>query len=400
MRALISGAGIAGLSLAQRLHSLGWDVVVVEKSAAPRDQGYMIDFFGPGYDAVEAMGVLPRLRELSYDVEEMTYLDESGRRRAGLDYGRFARMVDGRLLTIMRPDLELALRERVAGDVDLRYGRGIERIEQADGVVHARLTDGTELDVDLLVGADGIHSTVRRLVFGEEARYFRYLGLHTAAYIIDDPEIFRQVNGRFCLSDTVGRQVGFYGLRDGRVAVFTVHRTPDPALPGDPRQAVRDAYATLGWLAPRALEKCPEPAEMYYDQVAQIEIPRWSNGRVVLLGDACQAVSLLAGQGASLAIAAAYILAAQLDTAGSVEEALAGYQRLWQPTIADKQRSARRGAEWFLPSSAVRLPFRRFAMRLVNVPGLDRYFGSALLGKATALVKEAGAAQAHQRAGG
>lgn len=391
MKAIICGAGIAGLSLAQRLTTLGWDVVVIEKSPGPRSQGYMMDFFGSGYDAAEAMGVLPRMKELGYEFEEVSYVDGSGRRRAGLDYAHFRRLMDGRLLTIMRPDLELALREQVRDDVDLRFGSSITQIENSPDGVHVTLTDGTSLDADLLVGADGIHSTVRRMVFGPEEQFFRYLGFHTAAYHFDDPQIYQQVKDSFCLTDTTGRQMGLYGLRDGRIAVFTVHRITDPTRPEDAQAAVRQAYSSLGWVVPQALAKCPESSEVYYDQVAQIDIPQWSRGRVTLLGDACQAVSLLAGQGASLAIAGAYVLGEQLasvDSENSLAAALARYQEQWQPVIAEKQQVARRGVEWFLPSSSLRLWLRRIVLKLMSLPGLDRYFGTALVGKSNATIEE------------
>lgn len=146
-----------------------------------------MDFFGLGYGAAQSMGLLPRLQELSYQVEEVRYVDESGRRRAGLNYARFERAVNGRLLSIMRPDLELALRERVVDKVDLRYGYGITHIENSASDVRVTLTDGTVVGADLLVAADGIHSTVRRMVFGDEKNFLRYLGYHTAAYIFHDP---------------------------------------------------------------------------------------------------------------------------------------------------------------------------------------------------------------------
>lgn len=388
MKAVMCGAGIAGLSLAQRLSSIGWEVAVIEKSAGPRDQGYMMDFFGLGYDAAQSMGLLPRLQELSYRVEEVRYVDESGRRRAGLNYARFERAVNGRLLSIMRPDLELALRERAVAKVDLRYGCGITHIESSANGVRVTLTDGTVIGADLLVGADGIHSTVRRMVFGDEKKFLRYLGYHTAAYIFDDPQIYDYLHNRFCLTDTADRQMGFYGLRDGRVAAFTVHRSPDPALPEDTQQAVREAYSSLGWVVARALEKCPTSSELYYDQVAQIEIPQWSRGRVTLVGDACQAVSLLAGQGASLAIAGAYVLGEQLASANSVDAALAHYQQLWQPVITEKQQVARRGVEWFLPSSSLQLWLRRIVLRLTNLPGVAKYVGTTLAGKSPASIEE------------
>lgn len=388
MRAIICGAGIAGLSLAQRLTTRDWDVVVLEKSPGPRSQGYMMDFFGLGYDAAESMGLLPRLRELSYEIREVTYLDESGRRRAGLDYNRFAGLVDGRLLSIMRPDLELALREQVAGRIDLRFGCAATHIDNSADGVRVTLDDGSVLDGDLLVGADGIHSTVRHLVFGPEQRFLRYLGFHTAAYIFGDPQIYQHLNNRFALTDSTDRQMGFYGLRDGSVAVFAVHRAPDPAIPDDTRTELRRVYSSLGWITPRALAKCPDSSELYYDQVAQIEIPQWSRDRVTLLGDSCQAVSLLGGQGASLAVAGAYVLGEQLMQADSVDAALRRYAELWQPVITEKQQAARRGAEWFLPSSSLRLRLRRVFLRLMNIPALGRYFGNALTGKSTVSVED------------
>ncbi|MGH3098753.1 MAG: FAD-dependent monooxygenase [Streptosporangiales bacterium] len=390
MKAVICGAGIAGLAAAERLAALNWDVVVVEKAPGPRRQGYMIDFFGPGYEAAEAMGVLPRLHELGYQVDEMRYIDEAGRRRAGINHERFSQLVRGELLSIMRPDLELALREKVTGSVDLRFGTGVTAIDEQANGVQVRLTDGTTLDADLLVGADGIHSTVRQLVFGDEARFLRYLGFHTAAYVFADPEIYAEVGNRFCLTDTAGRQMGFYGLRDGTVAVFTVHRTADPTVPTDTRQAVRAAYGDLGWVAPCALALCPEPPEIYYDQVAQIELPQWSSGRVVLLGDACGAVSLLAGQGASLAMGGAYVLAKQLAKAGSIEAALAEYQRLWQPIVTEKQQVARHGVGWFLPSSRFRVRLRRLVLTVASGLGLDRYVGKSLVGTSSASLDELG----------
>ncbi|MFD0204934.1 MULTISPECIES: FAD-dependent oxidoreductase [Saccharothrix] len=370
MKVVISGAGIAGLALAHRLGTLGHDVVVLEQATAPRTSGYMIDFFGPGYDAAERMGVLPRLLELGYRVREAAYVDSRGRRRAGLSFDRFARAVDGRLVSVMRPDLERAFREDLPAGVTLRFGARVVGVEDGGTGVDVRLADGSTVSGDLLVGADGVHSAVRRLVFGDG--HVRYLGFHTAAFTFDDPSVHALVAGRFCVTDTVGRQVGFYGLRDGRVAAFTVHRTPSPDLPADPRAAVVRAYGSLGWVVPRALARCP--ADIYYDQVAQVELPRWVSGRVVLVGDACGAVSLLAGQGASLGIGGAYVLAEHLEDP-------AAYERAWRPVVAEKQQVARAGARWFLPASPWRLRARRAAMRLSTLPGVDRVVATSLVGK-------------------
>lgn len=381
MRALICGAGIAGLALAQRLSAHGWAVTVVERAPRPREQGYMIDFFGLGYDAAEAMGLLPRLRELAYPIEEVSYVDASGRRRAGIDYVRAARLVDGRLLTLMRPDLERALREQVAPEAELRFGCTVGSLDLLPAGVRVVLTDSTVMEVDLLVGADGIHSSIRQMVFGDEAQFFRYLGFHTAAYVFDDPVIRRRIGSSYALTDTVDRAMGFYGLRDGRVAAFAVHRDPVAVIPADTRAAMRRAYSSPGWVAPRALAACPPPCDLFYDLVAQVEVPQWHHGRVVLLGDACQAVSLLAGQGASLAVAGAYVLGEQLTAGGPVEDALSRYEQTWKPVVQAKQEAGRRSAQWFLPSSLLRLRLRRTALKLAAVPGADRIIGAGLVGR-------------------
>ncbi|MGH3827003.1 MAG: FAD-dependent monooxygenase [Pseudonocardiaceae bacterium] len=389
MKAVICGAGIAGLALAERLDTLGWDIVVLEQAHAPRAHGYMIDFFGPGYDVVEAMGALSRLHELGYHIHEMSYLNEAGRQRASLNSAKFAKVTGcGREVSIMRPDLERVLREQLSADVDLRFATSLTHVDASTDGVHLTLTDGSTLDADLLVGADGTHSTVRTLVYGEERRYFRYLGLHAAAFIVDDPGIHAELRGRFCVTDTINREMSFCGLRDGRVVVSAVHRTPDPVLPVDAQTAVRRAYGSLGWIVPRALAQCPPAAEMHYDQVAQIDMPQWSRGRVTLVGDACQAVSLISGQGASVGIAGAHVLAEQLTQTDSIETALDRYERLWRPVIAEKQRVARQHVRWFLPESQLRLRTRRAIMKLASLPGFDRYIYGRLIGESTAVVEK------------
>ena len=378
MRAVISGAGIAGLALANRLHHHDWDVHVVDRAPGPRAQGYMIDFFGPGFEAATAMGLQPRLRELASPVQEFSYIDGRGRKTVSVDYSLFAKAVDGQIVSIMRPELERLLRESVDGAVDLRYGTTVDRV--TDDVVE--LSDGTVLDADLVVGADGVHSGIRSLVFGPERDDLRYLGMQTAAFVFTDPEVFEQVHGSFVLTETLNRQIGFYGLDGGRVAIFTVFRTDDPALPEDPRATLCRTFAGMGELAERALAQCPPSDEIYYDQVAQIDTPRWTDGRVALVGDAAHAVSLIAGQGASLGVAGAYLLAERLQAASSVPEGLADYEQRWRPVVAGVQRAARdRVTEWFVPTRMTTLMLRRWGFQVMKLPGLDRILVGSLFPK-------------------
>ncbi|MDA3649719.1 FAD-dependent monooxygenase [Saccharopolyspora indica] len=387
MKAVVCGAGIAGLTVANRLSALGWSVVVLEKASGPRPQGYMIDFFGAGYDAAEAMGVLPQVVEAGYRIREARLVDDAGRRRARMSFDQFGRSTGHRLVSIMRPDLESVLRESLPGEVELRFATRPAGIDNGADGVRVTLDDGEVMRADLLVGADGIHSSVRRMVFGEERNHLRYLGFHTAAFTFDDPGINAEIGDRFHLTDTIDRQLGLYGLRDGRLAVFAVHRAAEPGLPADPRAALLAEYGSLGWVVPGVLAKCPPVEELYYDQVAQVEVSRWYRGRVVLVGDACAAVSLVAGQGASLGIAGAYVLAEQLRS-GAVEAGLERYERLWQPVVAEKQRVARRGIRWFLPHSRAELRLRHAVLALARTPGLDRFVATGLAGKHSTIVRQ------------
>jgi 2-polyprenyl-6-methoxyphenol hydroxylase-like FAD-dependent oxidoreductase len=388
VKVTICGAGISGLALAHRMHAHGWDVVVLERAPTPREQGYMIDFFGPGFDAAEAMGLLPRLRERAHPITEASYVDTHGQTTAHLTFARFAAVEDGRLLSLLRSELEAELRAHLPSSVRVQYGAGVAEVRNGPDGVDVGLADGTWLTADLLVGADGIHSTVRRLVFGEERRFLRHLGFHTAAYQFSDPVVEAATRHRVCLTDTPQRQMGFYGLGGGRVATFAVHRTPDPALPVDARAAVREVYGSLGWLVPRALAACPPASEVFYDQVAQIEMPGWSRGRVTLVGDACGAVSLLAGQGASLGLGGAYVLAEELAAAPTVEAGLQRYEETWRPLVTDRQAVGRRAARWFLPASQGQVLLRRAVLKLARLPGLDRAVTSSITGKPTKVVAQ------------
>lgn len=385
---VVAGAGIAGLALARRLAHHGWRVTVAERAPGPRPQGYMIDFFGPGYDAAQIMGLLPRIRELGHDFDEAVLVDEQGRRRASIGFRRFAQALGGSLVSIMRPDLELALRENLPEGVELIYGAALTEVEERPDGVEVRLSDGRVLDADLLAGADGIHSTVRGLVFGPEEDHLLHLGFHTGAFVFEDADLHAELRGRFLLTDSMGAQMGFYGLAGNRVAVFAVHRTEETTLPKDPRRALREACAELGWPVPRALERCPEPEWVYYDNVAQSRMDSWSKGRVVLLGDACQAVSLLAGQGASMGMGGAFVLAEELARAATVLEGLERYEARWRPVVAERQSAARTGTSWFLPDTRLRLRLRRLILGLAALPGVDRWVASAMSGRPSRVVED------------
>lgn len=392
MRAVVVGAGIAGLTVADQLAWGGWEVTVVERSPSPRGQGYMIDFFGPGFDTAERIGLLPRLRERAYDIGTVSWIDERGRARARLDYDRLRRAVGGRLFSLLRPDIEAAIREGLPASVRLRFGSAFSGFREVGEDVIARLDDGTELPCDVLIGADGIHSRVRGALFGDDGDHLVHLGYHTCAYTVVDRPLHERWDSSFAMTDTIERSVGMYGPRGDRVAMFGIHRVHDPALPEDPRADLLHRYAGLGSDVDAVLAVCPDADEIYYDQVAQVVLPSWSRSRVVLVGDACGAVSLLAGQGASLAIAGGAELARALLATGSdgdgdgergVRDAIASYEATMRPVVEEKQAAGRRAAGSFVPRSRFGLWVRRVSLRLLVVPGLGRLVARSIIGKAS-----------------
>jgi 2-polyprenyl-6-methoxyphenol hydroxylase-like FAD-dependent oxidoreductase len=395
MKAVIVGAGIAGLVAARQLGLAGWDVELLERSAGPHPDGYMMDFFGPGVEAAERIGLYPRLAAAAYRVKAVDYVDPTGRPTSSLDYDQFARLAGGKVLSLLRPDMEraalAALDDVATGRVQIRYNAPASRVWSDDDGV--RVTVGnphpTMLAADVLVGADGIHSMVRSQVLGPEEEYLHPLGMRAAAFIVTEPVLNDRFRHRFVLTDSIDRLAGLYSLRCNKVAAFLVYRDATGInghqLEESPRERLRHEFAGLGSAVDRLLELCPE--HPYDDVVAQILMPCWQSKRTVLVGDACGAVSLLAGQGGSLAIAGAALLGDVLgpvDSPERISPALAEFERRWRPTVETAQAAGRRAASSFLPAGRTQRFLRRWIIKAIGLPGIDRLAARQILGSTTA----------------
>lgn len=392
MKAVVVGAGIAGLVAARQLGLAGWDVELLEKSAAPRPDGYMMDFFGPGVEAAERIGLYPRLAAVAYHVEAAEYVDAAGHPTSSIDYDQFARLAGGKVLSLLRPDMECAalaaLDDVPSGRVRVRYGAPVSQAWSDDDGARVAVDGSPEMTLaaDVLVGADGIHSGVRAQVFGPEAEYLRPLGMRAAAFIVTEPLLNARFRNRFVLTDSIDRMAGLYSLRSDEVAAFMVYRDATGATghqrSGSPRERLRREFAGLGHAIDRLLELCPE--HPYDDVVAQIVMPGWQKQRTVLVGDACGAVSLLAGQGGSLAIAGAALLGDVLGPVGSPEgisPALTEFERRWRPVVEVAQAAGRRTASSFLPASRTQRLLRRWIIRATHLPGIDRLVARQIVGR-------------------
>ena len=377
---LISGAGIAGPTLAYWLFQDGFDPTLVESAPALRTGGYMIDFWGVGYDVADRMGLLPALDRVGYRIRELKIVDATGRRIAGLDVSAFQSATHGRLVSLLRGDLAQQIYEPIASKVETIFGDSITSIVEDEHDALVTFEHAPARHVDLVVGADGLHSTVRRLAFeGANAHEMR-LGYYTAAFTADAyPHRDEGAYVSFCVP---GRQVARYALRDGRSAFFFVFAQEGDAVEHDDESAQRAAlhrtFAGIGWETDAILTALDAATDFYFDVVAQIRLDTWSRGRVVLLGDAAYCPSLLAGQGAALAMAGAYVLARELSISrGNYRSAFAAYQRQFKPFMDVKQRTVTGYRSWFAPRTAAGVWLRNQAVRFLALPGL----GNFLLGR-------------------
>lgn len=374
MHAIVSGAGVAGLALAGRLALDGWTVDVVERARAPRASGYLIDFFGPGFEAAERLGLLPALRARAESYGELRSVDAAGRVRGRLPISLVEQAVAGRYLTILRPRIVEALQASLPEGVRMRWGVQVETAHDDGARVQVLLSDGERLEADALVGADGAGSRVRQLLWGPHAQFVRPLAdLLAVAWTGDDAELSADLGGRVAMQVELDRQLVVAPLEGSGVTGFAVLRGVAPAR-------ARASIAAMGALGRRAVRGIREP---YVDHVAQTVVQPWVRGRVVLLGDACAAVSLVAGQGASLAIAGAEKLAEELAWArhpGDVTAGLAAYERDWRPIIEREQARGRRAAAAFAPHTRLELEANRALWRAAAIPGVVHLVARAATG--------------------
>jgi 2-polyprenyl-6-methoxyphenol hydroxylase-like FAD-dependent oxidoreductase len=374
---LISGIGIAGPTLAFWLRKAGFAPTLVERAPSLRSGGYVIDFWGLGYDIAERMALAAAIDRAGYHVRELRMVDRRGRRVTGFGTTIFDELTDGRYVTIGRSDLSRLIVERVTADCELIFDDEIVALEQEPDGVQARLRRGGNRRFDLVVGADGLHSAVRRLAFGPQARFEKPLGYRVAAF--ESAGYRPRDEAVYTIHTEPGLQLGRFALHDDRTLflfVFVDDASPSSDnLPLDQQKALlRERFGGVHWESARILEELDRTQELYFDRVSQIAMDQWSKGRIALLGDAAFCISLLGGQGSALAMTAAYVLAGELaKSGGSYEAAFANYETVLRDYIVGKQRAARRFAGFFAPNSRLKLFLLEQAIRMFRIPGVARY---------------------------
>lgn len=367
---LISGAGIAGPTFAFWLRAGGYAPTLVERAPALRSGGYVIDFWGLGYDIAERMGLLPSIERAGYRVQELRIVDDHGRRVAGFGTDVFDELTGGRYVTLARSDLSRLLYGTVCDGIETIFDEEIVALEQQSDWVDVRLRRVGKRRFDLVVGADGLHSQVRRLVFGPTKTFERNLGYSVAAF--EARGYRRRDENVYLMHNRPGRMIGRFALRDDRTLFIFIFEGHADGLAAQ-KAKLHDLYRDVGWECPDILHELDCSDELYCDRVSQIRMDGWSRGRVALIGDAAFCVSLAAGQGSALAMISAYVLAGELARAnGRYNEAFGSYEARLRDFIGAKQRGAERFAAAFAPRTPWGLWFRNQIVRTFAFPPVAR----------------------------
>lgn len=348
-KVLIVGAGPAGATLALCLRRFGIQPTIIEKAARGDMRGYAVGLHVNAWNVAERLGVLDRLKARSVKLGKAVFRDRGGRRMFTYDYKHFLPAAKGRVLGIMRDALQEVLLEEVLTSWPIRFGTVPKAICQTQRSVTVTLNDGTTSEFDLVVGADGVGSTVRDLVFGSSKDFVQPLGYRAAAW-----RVHRALEPGLTLVAhvDVDHQAGFYAAGEGSVATLFCWRDQDRTfVPREDRQALL-RHRFVGW-HPEVEATLAQPVDWshsFFGTVDQIVMPSWSQRRVALLGDAACCMTFLSGQGTSMAMAGAWILAEEL-AAKPVDEALVAYERRLRGTVERIQEISNVIATSFVPTS-------------------------------------------------
>ena len=370
MRIAISGAGIAGPTLAHWLHRAGHVPTLIEQAPALRTGGYIIDFWGLGYEVAQRMGIERAVRDAGYEVNSLRAVDSAGHPQADVPVDAFRRATDGRYTAIARSDLAAEIYATVADDVETIFGDTITAIDNGPDAVGLTFDHAPEREVDLVIGADGLHSTVRGLTFAGPGTHERFLGCMVAACVVDGYRPRDELT--YVTYNVPGRQAARFALRDDRTLFLFVGRAEKPGDIGDVdacRAWLRAEFGDAGWECPQILAAVERAQDVYFDAVSQIRLDRWSQGRAALVGDAAACPSLLAGEGTGLAMLEAYVLAGELHAAqGDHARAFAEYERRLHSFVEGKQDSALRMVGFFAAETKLGIWLRKLGLRAAQLP--------------------------------
>jgi 2-polyprenyl-6-methoxyphenol hydroxylase-like FAD-dependent oxidoreductase len=361
-RVLIAGGGIAGPALAYWLHRYGFAVTVVEQGNTIRRGGYPVDLRGSAIEVATRMGILPRLEQEHIRSRRITFVDADGNQVVEISPDWITGSVLGRDIELTRGTLVSLLYACTRDAVEYRFSDSVAELVDGPLGVDIRFSGGTWERFDVVIGADGIHSGIRRLVFGPEGRFAHPVGFCCAAFLA--PNTMRLSHEAVCYN-VPGRLAALYAVGECPGSVYAILAFAHPYLLGREgrdravQQALTaHAFAGAGWKLPALLDVMRDCDDIYFDTVQQIRMDGWAQGRVALVGDAAYAPSFLTGQGSSLALVGAYVLASELARDSDYERAFGAYHRKLRSFVNLNQATLGQGVSGMIPATAEQLTQR------------------------------------------
>ena len=394
-RVLISGASVAGPVLAYWLQRFGFRPTVIERTAQPRfgSGGHAVDLFDPAVELMSWMGVLGRVEQARTPTQLIEFVRMHGRSvSAPAELG--SEGVADRHLEIMRGDLAKILYEATCDDMPYVFDDSITGVQDEPDGVHVTFERGRPDTFDLLVGADGLHSITRRLVFGPEREFSRFLGGYLAVFTVPN---FLDLHGRLVGFAVPGRTAALYPVGDDSQArtVFLwradrLHEYDRHDL-GAQRRLLHGLYGDLGWEVPRLLSELDHADDLYLDSISQVVMEDWTRGRVALVGDAGYSPGAAVGGGTSLAVIGAYLLASELVKAhGDHLQGFAAYQRVLAPVVRHSRDVGPASMKLVIPATRTQLWAMAQGIRLLpHLPKAVRRRLTAFGGSAAAMLNAA-----------
>jgi 2-polyprenyl-6-methoxyphenol hydroxylase-like FAD-dependent oxidoreductase len=335
---LISGASVAGPALAWWLHRYGYDVTVVERAPALREGGQNVDVRGAGRDVARRMGLEPAIRAATTGEAGLRFVDADDHTIASFPAGHSDSDGFTAELEILRGDLAQLLVDQTRDTTSYVFGDHIIGLDDRGDSVEVTFAQGPRRTFDLVVVADGIRSSTRALVFGDEP-HITPLGLHTAWMTIprapSDTAWARWFNAPGARTSTV--RPDNVGTTRATLSFMSEPRGYEHLDTDRVKTLLRQRFAGVAWEIPRILDAL-DHTDVYFEAIGQVHAPRWSTGRIVLLGDAAYCASPVSGMGTSLAITGAYVLAGELSRSGDHTHAFAAYEKLMRPYVKQAQK--------------------------------------------------------------
>jgi 2-polyprenyl-6-methoxyphenol hydroxylase-like FAD-dependent oxidoreductase len=358
---LISGAGIAGATLAALLGRAGHQVTVVERDQGVRSSGNPVDVRKGAYSVAQQLGILPRLHDAGTKVRKLIFVDDAGRPIASMR----TRQSEDREVEVPRSDLSAILIEAGRAEAEYLFDDMITALHTDAGGVDVTFDRTAPRRFDLVVGADGIHSAVRRMAFGPEADVSEeHLGMYVATAKLGvpmerDDTVIMHNEPRTAVALHPGTGTS------GAAFLFRSRSRIDHHDLTAGRQLLRQVYRDVGWRAQELLDAYLAAGDTYFDAVSRIRMSTWSGGRVTLIGDAASCVSLF-GDGSSSAIEGAATLSASLSASPhDIQAALARYESVQRSIIRPRQRGVWLASHLLIPQSHLGIRLRNQALRLI-----------------------------------